>query len=320
MKVGSNINLAAQLLAQGKLVAIPTETVYGLAANAFNANAVAHIYTVKKRPQFNPLIIHSNTIEKFINWGITFNKDALKLAEAFMPGPITLVLPTSENIPQIVNAGHSAVAIRIPNHPLTLELLALIDFPVAAPSANPSGYVSPTNAQHVLNQLENEVDYILDGGPCNVGLESTIISFADPTPKLLRYGGLAIELIENVLHKKLDKGAIINNDDPMAPGMLSKHYATKTPLVLGQISNYLKIYNPKDIGTICFNKPFDIIPENQQLVLAPDGSLETAATNLFAAMRMADNLNVKIIIAEPLPNQGLGLAINDRLKRASAGN
>lgn len=320
MKIGSNINIAAQMLTQGKLVAIPTETVYGLAANAFNAAAVAHIYSVKKRPQFNPLIIHSNTIEKFKNWGIVFNNDAQKLAEAFMPGPITLVLPTSSNIPQIVTAGHHTVAVRIPNHPLTLELLSKINFPVAAPSANPSGYVSPTTAQHVLNQLEHEVDYILDGGPCNVGLESTIISLVEPTPKLLRYGGLATELIEDALQKKLDKNAIINNDNPLAPGMLSKHYATKTPLIIGLVSNYINQYNPKDIGAICFTEKSPLIPEKQQLVLASDGNLETAATNLFSAMRLADNLNLKVIIAEPLPNHGLGLAINDRLKRASADN
>lgn len=318
MKVGSNITTAANLLTQGKLVAIPTETVYGLAANAFNANAVAHIYTVKKRPQFNPLIIHSNTKQKFIDWGILFNNDALKLAEAFMPGPLTLVLPTSASIPDIVTAGHHAVAVRIPNHPLTLSLLATLNFPVAAPSANPSGYVSPTTAQHVLAQLENDVDYILDGGPCGVGLESTIISLVEPTPKLLRYGGLAIEQIEAVLQKKLNKDAIINNDNPLAPGMLSKHYATKTPLVIGQISDYLNQFKPTEIGAICFTQKSNLIPLKQQIVLASDGNLETAAANLFSAMRQADTFNVKIIIAEPMPYVGLGYAINDRLKRAAA--
>jgi len=315
--ITTNIQQAINCLNQGELVGIPTETVYGLAANAFNPLAIAHIYTVKKRPQFNPLIIHSNSLERFASWGIHLPKKALKLAQVFAPGPLTFVVPTSHLIPDIVTAGHSSVAIRIPNHPLTLSLLKNLNYPLAAPSANPSGYVSPTKAAHVAEQLADNVCCILDGGDCQVGLESTILDFTHKNIKLLRYGGLSVEKIEKTLDETIDKSSIINNDNPLAPGMLSKHYATHTKLLFLPFKKFTQPYNPQKTGIITLSQFVKEIPLANQILLDPNGNLEQAAANLFNAMRQMDKMNLNIIIAEPMPQTGLGLAINDRLKRAS---
>ncbi len=317
MQPGTDIKLAETLLRKGELVAIPTETVYGLAANAFDGDAVAKIYEVKKRPQFNPLIIHSDSLEKFESWNIKLSGDILKLAEKFSPGPITFVVKKSSHIPDIVTAGHTSVAIRIPRHPLTLQLLAQLDFPLAAPSANPSGFISPTTAWHVYEQLGLEIPYILDGGPCAVGIESTIISFVSETPQLLRLGGLSIEDIEHTLGKELDKTKLINNDDPLAPGMLSKHYAPTKKLYIGQVEDYLGHYKAEEIAAIHFAIADPFLPLKNQLILSPEASLNVAAQQLFAALRKADQMDVKLIVADAFPNHGLGYAINDRLKRAA---
>lgn len=315
--IGSNIQVAANFLNNGNLVAIPTETVYGLAANAFNKEAVSQIYAVKNRPQINPLILHANSFERLEDWGIYLPKNAIKLAEKFSPGPITFVVPKSAKIPYMVTAGHESVAIRIPKHPLTLELLKIIDFPVAAPSANPSGYISPTSAQHVNEQIGSKINYILDGGNCQVGLESTILSFVEPKVKLLRLGGLAIEEIEAVIGEKLDINTLQNNENPLAPGMLSRHYAPKTKLIIGNPLEFIHTANVNNIGVISFNQTYKQMPIVNQICLASDNNLQTAAANLYAAMRYLDNLNLEFIIAEKFPEIGLGLAINDRLKRAS---
>ncbi len=316
LKTGTDIQAAITCLIQGQLVAIPTETVYGLAANAFDADAVARIYKAKNRPQFNPLIIHTNSLQRLEQWGLVLPEAMLKLALSFSPGPLTYVIPKSDQIPDLVTAGTSAVAVRIPNHPLTLELLSKLDFPIAAPSANPSGYVSPTSATHVSNQLGEQVCYILDGGDCTVGVESTIISFLKETPEILRFGGLSIESIESVIGKVTlpTKGFV---DNPVAPGQLARHYATKHKLVIGNPSEYIEQYNPKRTGVISFHTLYPNIPTAQQFVLSPEGNLDKAAQQLFAAMRQMDALDLDLIVAELFPNEGLGRAINDRLKRAS---
>ncbi len=308
---------AAALLNQGQLVAIPTETVYGLAANGFDGNAIAQIYEVKNRPQFNPLILHSNSLERFKAWGIELPAAALKLAAAFSPGPITFVVSKSNWVPDIVTAGHSSVAIRIPNHALTLQLLSSLDFPLAAPSANLSGTVSPTTAQHVEEQLGEQIGAVLEGGECKIGLESSIVSFVNEQPQLLRLGGLSIEAIENVLGQKLDLSKLINNENPEAPGMLSKHYAPSIPLRIGIPADFYSTYAKSEIAFIGFqNAQADLLPQNQ-FILSPEGSIEEAAQKLFAALKMAEKCQVKIIVAESFPNQHLGRAINDRLSRAA---
>lgn len=316
MLIGNNISRAIELLNSNKLVAIPTETVYGLAANAFNENAVLNIYKTKNRPQFNPLIIHSNGIERFEEWGLSIPADVKLLAQYFWPGPITFIIPANYKIPEIVTAGSGAVAIRVPNHPITLELLSKLNFPLAAPSANPSGFISPTSALHVEQQLGNKIDYILDGGICKVGVESTIISFLENEPKLLRFGGLAIEAVEAVLNKKL---AISSpNDKIVAPGMLSKHYAPNHSLkIVENLSNSLKLFDKNRVGVISFFESFAEVNPAHQFILSKSKDLNEAASNLFAAMRHVDELDVDIILSEKFPNIGLGFAINDRLKRAS---
>ena len=316
MLIGNNIQIAYNLLTNNKLVAIPTETVYGLAANAFNADAVLKIYQTKNRPQFNPLIIHSNAIERFENWGLTIPSEVKILAKHFWPGPITFIIPANNNIPEIVTAGTGAVAIRVPNHHLTLKLLEKLDFPLAAPSANPSGFISPTSPQHVAYQLGNKVDYILDGGNCIVGVESTIISFLENEPKILRYGGLAVEEIELILGKKLL--SVNENDKIVAPGMLLKHYAPNHPLFLvNNIEDAIKNENKNRVGVISFYQSFHDIPSEHQFVLSHTKDLNEAAKNLFSFMHQIDKLNIDKIFAEKLPSIGLGYAINDRLKRAS---
>ena len=316
MQIGTDIAFAAKLLTDNKLVAIPTETVYGLAANAFNTSAVLNIYKTKNRPQFNPLIIHSNSLLRFENWGLTIPDEAKKLTSHFWPGPLTLVVKANEHIPDVVTAGTGAVAIRVPDHALTLQLLALLNFPLAAPSANPSWFVSPTSALHVAKNLGNKIDYILDGGNCTVGLESTIVSFLEEGPMVLRFGGLAIEEIEAVLGKKV---AVANKDNKVvAPGMLTKHYAPNHKLiVVDDMQQAYLAYDKNRVGIISFSALVNDVPIEHQFILSENNNMEEAASNLFAAMQQIDELDLDIILAERFPNKGLGFAINDRLKRAS---
>ena len=321
MPVGNDIEQAIALLKAGELVAIPTETVYGLAANAFDANAVTRIYHAKNRPQFNPLIIHTDSIAKLQSWGLKLPETLLKLAAHFSPGPLTYVIPKSDKIPDIVTAGTDAVAVRIPNHPITLELLRRLDFPLAAPSANPSGFISPTNAWHVNEQLGDKISYILNGGSCEVGIESTIISFLHDEPEILRHGGIGVEDIEAVIGKVKDlpfEASIgnITTDNPVAPGMLAKHYAPNHRLIFGDIKKYFAYFEPERTCIIAFSSVYENIPVKNQFVLSIERNLDEAAQKLFSAMRDADKMDVDVILAEKFPDQGLGRAINDRLKRA----
>jgi L-threonylcarbamoyladenylate synthase len=318
--VGTNVFTAAEHLKAGELVAIPTETVYGLAANALDENAVTRIFEVKNRPQFNPLILHIADLDRLKGLELSFPAIALALAQKFSPGPLTYVIPTSGKIPGIVTSGTPAVAIRIPAHPLTLELLNLLDFPLAAPSANTSGTVSPTKATHVSEQLGNKVSYILDGGDCQVGLESTIISFLEKRPRILRFGGITPEEISAIIGPIYlpEKGFV---DNPVAPGMLERHYATSKTLVLGDANQLIheahQQSNIPRIATISLNNDFAAIPAAYQFRLSPTGDLQEAARRLFSAMHLADEMDIDLIIADKFPEYGLGMAINDRLKRAS---
>lgn len=223
-KIGTDIELAAGLLRSGKPVGMPTETVYGLAANGLNPDAVAQIFEIKNRPFFDPLILHVASIELAKQFTHSWSPEAEKLANHFWPGPLTLVLPKNPNVPDIVSSGNPTVAIRIPNHPVALSLLNAVEFPVAAPSANPFGYVSPTTSTHVFNQLGNKIPYILEGGPCNNGLESTIIAcLPNEKPKILRLGSLSINDIISVIGT-VDE-SLTQNSNPSAPGQLDQHYS-----------------------------------------------------------------------------------------------
>lgn len=313
---GKDIIKAALLLGEGNPVAIPTETVYGLAANALNEDAVLKIYAAKNRPQFNPLILHVASFEQAKQFIKDMPAEAEQLATAFWPGSLTMLFNKQPTVPDIVTAGSKRVAIRVPNHPLTLQLLTQLDFPVAAPSANPSGYVSPTTAQHVFEGLHDKIPYILDGGPCGVGVESTIIGWnEDGELELHRLGGIAIEQIEAVIGKKIKHQKKIT-DHPSAPGQLKSHYATHTPLYIGVIDELLPAFADKKIITINFQQYQTGLPKEQQFILSATGSAADAAKNLFRVLREADSMNADVILAELLPDEGLGRAVNDRLERA----
>lgn len=314
--IGTDVEQARQLLRSGALVAIPTETVYGLAANALNANAVAEIFRVKQRPSFDPLIVHLPSLEAALPYVLEIPEAAWQLAEAFMPGPLTLLLPRSPRIPDLVCAGLERVAVRVPQHPLCLELLQGLDFPLAAPSANPFGYISPTTPAHVAAQLGEQIPYILNGGPCTVGVESTIIGFEAGVPTVYRKGGLALEALEAVagtLHVREH-----SSSNPAAPGMLQVHYAPRTPVVLGSIEALLKQHTGKRVGVLSFSRTYPTVPEAHQIQLSTSGNFTEAAQRLFAAMRHLDNLQLDLIVTELLPEVNLGRAINDRLRRAAA--
>jgi L-threonylcarbamoyladenylate synthase len=315
-QTGKNTDRAAELLAEGKLVAIPTETVYGLAANALNEKAVLSIFEVKQRPFFDPLIVHLPAIEKVDLYAVWNDPLLKKLALKFWPGPLTILLPKKEMIPGIVTSGLQQVALRIPDHVLTLDLLSKINFPLAAPSANPFGYVSPTEASHVNKQLGDKVEYILDGGPCTVGLESTIVGAEDGKICVYRLGGLAVEEIEKETGKV--ELRINQSGDPKAPGQLKSHYAPRKPLVMGNIGQLIELNRGKKIGVICFGKNDLGDAQVKIFNLSEEASLEEAAINLFRYLRQADESDLDVIIAGELPDKGLGKAINDRLRRASS--
>jgi L-threonylcarbamoyladenylate synthase len=310
-KIGIDIENAKQILQQGGLVAIPTETVYGLAANALEKDAALKIFEAKNRPYFDPLIVHTDSIEKAKLYVSEFPQWAEKLAAKFWPGPLTLLLPKKNIIPDLITSGLPQVAIRIPDHPLTLQLLKKLDFPLAAPSANPFGYVSPTTANHVAAQLKERVSYILDGGACQVGIESTIVGTEDGKIIIYRLGGLALEEIESIIGKV--EVRINQSSDPKAPGMLKSHYAPRKPLFIGNIEELIRKNDNKKIGIISLSKTYD-----NATVLSPNGDLKEAAHNLFAALRELDESDVDIILAEVFPDNFLGRAINDRLRRAAA--
>lgn len=311
-EIGTDIEKAIRLLEQDELVAIPTETVYGLAGNALNKSAVAKIFAVKNRPQFDPLIVHVSDLTKVKAYVSEIPEQAKVLADKFWPGPLTIVLKKKDIIPDLVTAGLNTVGIRCPNHPLTYKLLKALSFPLAAPSANPFGYVSPTNPEHVQEQLGDKIQYILNGGTCAVGIESTIIAFEDATPTVYRLGGLSVELLE----KTIGKVALMthSSSNPKAPGQLKSHYAPGKKIFLGRIEELLQQHPAHEVGLLTFQKDFN---SPFQFILSPSGNLEEAARNLFEALRSFDKMPVDVILAEPVPNVGLGRAINDRLQRAA---
>jgi len=315
-KIGTSKNEAAQLLKAGELVAIPTETVYGLAGNGISPASVAKIFATKNRPSFDPMILHTDSLARVEHLVIDIPAPLQALADKLMPGPLTILLPRTSLVPDITTSGLPKVAIRIPSHPITLELLGLLDFPLAAPSANPFGYVSPTTAQHVLDQLGGQIPYILDGGRCSIGLESTIVDYQEGEVVVLRKGGTKVSTIESIVGAVSIQSS--STSKPSAPGMLTNHYAPKVPLRLMSVKAALTEYKPTHIGHIAWREYSTELPESNQLILSPNGTLEEAAYNLFAHLRALDQKKLHVIVTEPVDNEGLGLAINDKLRRAAA--
>jgi len=316
LNVTDPLNEAAMILRQGGLVAFPTETVYGLGADAFNPLAVARIFEVKGRPRFDPLIVHVARLKDLDDLVHHLPLFGRLLASAFWPGPITMVVPKKDGVPDIVTAGLPTVAVRMPAHPVALQLIQLAQRPIAAPSANLFGHVSPTTAGHVHTQLEDKVDFILDGGPCRVGVESTIISLAHGNPpEILRPGGVSVEEIEEVV------GSVripdLRGGPVQAPGMLSRHYSPSTPLKI--LKNHRDVSRGEGgrIGLLAFQSPPDKSRYQAVEVLSEKGDLQEAAANLFAALHRLDAARLDLILAEPVPKIGLGLAIMDRIERAS---
>lgn len=317
-----DVHAAARILQSGGLVAFPTETVYGLGADATNSSAVAKIFEAKNRPTFDPLIVHVAAIDQLTRLVIDFPPAARALADEFWPGPLTLVLPRTPVIPDLVTAGLPGVGIRIPRHPLALQLLTLADCPIAAPSANPFGRISPTTAAHVLEGLGDRIDGILDGGPCEVGVESTVITFLTRQPTVLRPGGCPIEDIERVIGPVLRAVSDPDQDNAAqaAPGMLSRHYAPRTRLVLVDHDQTAVPIPGLNCGllteaTRSRENEFEMIAS-----LSPSGDLRDCATNFFAGLRSLDSAAPDVIIAHLFPEHGLGIALNDRLRRAACGS
>jgi L-threonylcarbamoyladenylate synthase len=308
------IKQAAKIIRRGGLVAFPTETVYGLGADAGNPQAVARIFEVKARPRIDPVIVHVEDMQAARRYGI-FPAVADRLMSQFWPGPLTLIVEKKASVPDIVTAGLDTVAIRVPSHPAALALIRECGCGIAAPSANPFGYVSPTEAWHVAAQLGNSIDMVLDGGPCTVGIESTILSLAGSVPCVLRAGGTAIEDLESILGK-LDV-FVGTAPRPQAPGQLKRHYATQTALeIVDEAAETIAV--GEKIGLLCL-----IPPQNPRIyaeveVLSPEGNLREAAANLFRALRRLDTLSLDRILARPVREEGLGLAIMDRLRRCAA--
>lgn len=314
--ISKDINRAIALLKQEELVAIPTETVYGLAGNMNSEKAVKKIFSTKKRPFYNPLIVHIPSVDDLENIVSYVPTKAKKLAEAFWPGPLTLVLPKKNTLSDLITAGKSTVAVRVPNHPLTLALLKKLPFPVVAPSANPFNCISPTKAIHVERYFKNELSLILDGGFCKRGIESTIIGFENDDPILFRLGAVSIENIEEVIGTITLKNH--NKAHPEAPGMLQKHYSPKTFTVLTSDVFYeIEKHLGEKIGVLSFKNSFKNKEIFHEIILSPKGNLEEAAKNLYDSLHELDSQEIEVIIVEKLPNVGLGNSINDRLERAA---
>lgn len=314
--IGKSLETACELLSSGEVVAIPTETVYGLAGNGLNIGAVNKIYSVKNRPRNNPLILHVSGIDSLQYYVKNIPEAALKLAEKFWPGPLTLLLPKAAHVIGEVTAGLPNLAIRVPAHPLTLDLLNMLSFPLAAPSANPYGYISPTNAAHVNSQLGEKIKYILDGGPCIRGIESTIIGFEYNIPVIYRMGAVTPDDIKKITgHVKLYQSQA---NKPVTSGMSLSHYSPKTSVYLTKNINDLNnILRSQNFGLLTFKNFYPITGREKQIVLSSTGDLEEAAKNLYEALHRLDSMQLDLIIAEYVPDEGIGIAINDRLTRAA---
>ncbi len=310
------INHALHILERDELVAIPTETVYGLAANAYSDKAIEKIFKLKNRPQTNPLIVHINSLSQIDDIAKNIPKKARLLAKEFWPGPLTLVLEKQDGISSLLTANLNTVGVRVPDHPLTTQLLGLSDFPLVAPSANRSNHISPTLPSHIKTSFGDSTPFILDGGPCDRGVESTIVGFEGGNVVIYRHGAITKEMIGSFLKSTIYEQT--QSKKPKSPGMFSKHYAPKTKLIFtDDLYNTLKNCNDVRVGLLMYSELSHIVPFQFQRILSENNSLTEAAKNLYKYLYELDLLDLDLIIAEKLPNQGLGLAINDKLKRAS---
>ncbi|MFZ4616733.1 MAG: L-threonylcarbamoyladenylate synthase [Rectinemataceae bacterium] len=315
---------AARALAEGLLVAIPTETVYGLGANAFDAAAVARVFEVKRRPGFDPLIVHIADIASLALVASFPNALAERLAEAFWPGPLTLILPKTSRVPALVTSGLDTVAVRMPAHPVARAIIRASGVPVAAPSANPFGYLSPTRAEHVVRMLGDAIDFVVDGGPTDIGVESTVLDVTGGRPLILRPGGLPRAAIEAVAGKVdlVDRASAT----PTSPGQLASHYAPRASLRLVAEGALSDACVGEGEGLVFFNEASRAAynarrgssgPTVSERILSPGGDLREAAAALFVVLHELDEAGVRGIWAERVPAEGLGLAVNDRLWKAS---
>lgn len=308
-----DIRVAAERIRRGELVAFPTETVYGLGANAWDPLAVARVFELKGRPRFDPLIVHIAGGDALEDVARDVPDAARQLMRRFWPGPLSVVLPKKSNVPDIVTAGLPSVAVRCPAHDVALALIRAAGVPIAAPSANRFGAVSPTTAEHVREQFGDELPCVLDAGPCRVGVESTVVSFLGERPTLLRPGGVPLEEIEAVVGT-VEVGTT-EEVRPASPGQLPRHYSPATPLLLG---DEVVPHGNRRLGLLTLQPPRDASPFAAVEVLSETGCLREAAANLFAALRRLDARGLDAIVARPVPEEGLGRAIMDRLRRAAA--
>lgn len=314
--ITSEISNAVHALNQGELVAIPTETVYGLAGSAFNEQAIQKIFQLKNRPTCNPLILHTHSINEVLKFVKEIPPSAMKLAEAFWPGPLTLLLPKKSNIPLSVTAGSHLVAVRIPNHTVTLNLLKQLDFPIVAPSANPYTRISPTNSKMVYEYFGDALPCILEGDICSKGIESTIVGFQDHVPVIYRQGAISVDAIEFIAGKSKVLATV--KERVTTPGMSPMHYAPRTRFqMVDCISNFIEQNQGLQIGVLSlgngvFNQA-NIICIN----LSNTGDLEEASANLYKSMYELDSKNLDRIIIEKFPEIGIGKSLNDRISRAS---
>ena len=313
-----SIQQAAELLSRGQLVAFPTETVYGLGADAANPDAVAKIFAAKGRPANHPLIVHIADIAQLADWAESVPDTALRLAQAFWPGPLTLILNKKPNVPAIITGGQNTIALRIPNNPVALQLLQAFGRGIAAPSANRFGRISPTQAQHVADDLGDRVNFILDGGPCAVGLESTILDLSDDVPAILRPGRITRSQIKAVLKAEVQ---LSSQTKIRAPGMMAVHYAPHTMALLCTQDTLITMVdeqcaNGKDIGILAFSQAMFALP-CRHLVTLPDVA-EQYETELYNALRELDKQQLDMILIEQPPDTELWAAVNDRLSKATA--
>lgn len=301
------------------VVVVPTETVYGLAGSIRSNNAIKKIFRLKNRPFFNPLIVHIAKINDLSKIAKNIPEKAWKLANFFFPGPLTLVLEKkSESISNLITSGSKKVAVRMPNHKITLKLINKLGCPIAAPSANPYNYLSPTSSENVKKFIPELENAILDGGECVLGIESTVLAFNEKNVELLRHGGISIEAIESVLNEKLIIN-ISNIRKKDSPGMVNKHYSPKSKLIICQdIYKAISLYPNNNIGILSFNKRLSIPVIKKEIVLSESGDIFEATKNFFSSLYILDSLNLDIILVKKFQNHGLGLALNDRLLRASS--
>ena len=314
--VSKDILKAAEILSRDELVAIPTETVYGLAANIYSDTAIKKIFELKKRPFFNPLIVHIHSMEQVMQLAVDFPEKAQQLAKAFWPGSLTLILKKQAAIPDLITAGSDTVGIRMPHHDLTLKLLKSLPFPLAAPSANPFTHISPTTAQHVKNYFDGVLEMVLDGGDCKNGIESTIVGFENKEAVVYRLGSISLEDIRAVVGNVTLK----NNKEkaPNAPGMLEKHYAPQTKTYLVEnIASFIAQHPDQKIGLLLHMKELKEHEVAKTIYLTKTGDLKEAASKLYSAMHELDKLDLDLIVAQRFPDIELGKSINDRLERAT---